>query len=109
MNNFAEFLSRFQFGFTACYHIIFPALSIGLAWFLVLIHALYLKTGKADYVRIYKFWTSIFALNFSVGVVTGIFMSFQFGLNWSAVMELVVKYGGAYGIGVQYARKMLHH
>jgi cytochrome bd ubiquinol oxidase subunit I len=83
MNNFAEFLSRFQFGFTACYHIMFPALSIGLAWFLVLIHALYLKTGKADYFRIYKFWTSIFALNFSVGVVTGIFMSFQFGLNWS--------------------------
>jgi cytochrome d ubiquinol oxidase subunit I len=83
MNNFAEFLSRFQFGFTACYHIIFPALSIGLAWFLVLIHGLYLKTGKADYFRIYKFWTSIFALNFSVGVVTGIFMSFQFGLNWS--------------------------
>jgi len=83
MNNFAEFLSRFQFGFTASYHIMFPALSIGLSWFLVLIHGMYLKTGKVEYFRIYKFWTSIFALNFSIGVVTGIFMSFQFGLNWS--------------------------
>jgi cytochrome d ubiquinol oxidase subunit I len=83
MNNVAEFLSRFQFGFTASYHIIFPAISIGMAWFLVLVHALYLKTGKDNYYRIYRFWSSIFALNFSVGVVTGIFMAFQFGLNWS--------------------------
>jgi cytochrome d ubiquinol oxidase subunit I len=83
MNNLAEFLSRFQFGFTASYHIMFPAISIGMAWFLVLIHALYLKTGKENYYRIYRFWSSIFALNFSVGVVTGIFMAFQFGLNWS--------------------------
>ena len=83
MNSLAEFLSRFQFGFTASYHIIFPAISIGMAWFLVLIHALYLKTGKDNYYRIYRFWSSIFALNFSVGVVTGIFMAFQFGLNWS--------------------------
>jgi cytochrome bd ubiquinol oxidase subunit I len=83
MNNLAEFLSRFQFGFTASYHIIFPAISIGMAWFLVLIHGLYLKTGKDNYYRIYRFWSSIFALNFSVGVVTGIFMAFQFGLNWS--------------------------
>jgi cytochrome d ubiquinol oxidase subunit I len=83
MNTIAEFLSRFQFGFTASFHIMFPALSIGLAWFLVLIHALYLRTGRNHYLKIYKFWTSIFALNFSVGVVTGIFMAFQFGLNWS--------------------------
>lgn len=81
--NIAEHLSRYQFGFTASYHIIFPALSIGLSWFLVLVHGLYLKTGKNVYFRIYKFWTSIFALNFAIGVVTGIFMSFQFGLNWS--------------------------
>ncbi|AYL95392.1 cytochrome ubiquinol oxidase subunit I [Mucilaginibacter celer] len=83
MKDLAESLSRFQFGFTASFHIIFPSLSIGLAWFLVLIHALYLKTGKAVYFSIYKFWSSIFALNFAIGVVTGIFMSFQFGLNWS--------------------------
>jgi cytochrome bd ubiquinol oxidase subunit I len=83
MNTLAEFLSRFQFGFTASFHIIFPAISIGMAWFLVLIHALYLKTGQDNYYRIYRFWSTIFALNFSVGVVTGIFMAFQFGLNWS--------------------------
>ena len=83
MDNLAEHLSRYQFGFTASYHIIFPSLSIGLGWFLVLIHGLYLKTDKNIYFRIYKFWSSIFALNFAVGVVTGIFMSFQFGLNWS--------------------------
>ena len=78
-----EFLSRFQFGFTAAYHIMFPALSVGLAWFLVVIHALYLRSGKPVYYTIYKFWSGIFALNFALGVVTGIFMSFQFGLNWS--------------------------
>jgi cytochrome d ubiquinol oxidase subunit I len=83
MHNLAEFLSRFQFGFTASYHIIFPAISIGMGWFLVLVHALYLKTGQPRYYRIYRFWSAIFALNFSVGVVTGIFMAFQFGLNWS--------------------------
>lgn len=83
MKDLAEFLSRFQFGFTASFHIIFPSLSIGLAWFLVLIHGLYLKTGKPVYFSLYKFWSSIFALNFAIGVVTGIFMSFQFGLNWS--------------------------
>ncbi|MFC0513085.1 cytochrome ubiquinol oxidase subunit I [Mucilaginibacter angelicae] len=83
MNNLAEHLSRYQFAFTASYHIMFPAISIGMAWFLVLIHGLYLKTGKSGYFRIYKFWSSVFAVNFAVGVVTGIFMSFQFGLNWS--------------------------
>lgn len=83
MNNLSEHLSRYQFAFTASYHIIFPALSIGLAWFLVLVHGLYLKTNDRKYFRIYKFWSSIFAVNFAVGVVTGIFMSFQFGLNWS--------------------------
>src|ERR1700722_19688624 len=83
MNNLAEFLSRFQFGFTASYHIMFPAVSIGMSWFLVLIHSLYLKTGNDNYYRFSRFWSSFFALNFSVGVVTGIFMAFQFGLNWS--------------------------
>jgi cytochrome d ubiquinol oxidase subunit I len=86
----AETLSRFQFGFTAAYHIMFPALSIGLAWFLVLIHALYLRTRREVYFVVYKFWSAIFAINFAVGVVTGIFMSFQFGLNWS---------GYAYAVG----------
>lgn len=83
MNNLAEHLSRYQFAFTASYHIMFPAISIGLSWFLVLIHGLYLKTEKSNYFKIYKFWSSIFAINFAVGVVTGVFMSFQFGLNWS--------------------------
>jgi ABC-type multidrug transport system fused ATPase/permease subunit len=58
MGNLPEYLSRFQFGFTACYHIMFPALSIGLGWFLVIIHGLYLKTNKNVYFRIYKFWSA---------------------------------------------------
>ena len=85
-----ETLSRFQFGFTASYHIMFPATSIGLSVFLVIVHALYLRTHDPLYFRLYKFWVAVFALTFTVGVVTGIFMSFQFGLNWA---------GYAYAVG----------
>lgn len=85
----AEYLSRYQFGLTAAFHIIFPATSIGLSWFLVLIHGMYLKTHDDVYYRLYKFWVSIFALTFTIGVVTGLFMSFQFGLNWSGYAEAV--------------------
>lgn len=85
----AEYLSRYQFGLTAAFHIIFPATSIGLSWFLVLIHGVYLKTHEDVYYRLYKFWVSIFALTFTIGVVTGLFMSFQFGLNWSGYAEAV--------------------
>lgn len=76
-------LSRAQFAFTIAFHIIFPAFSIGLATFLLIIEACYLKTKNPLYYRICKFWMKIFALTFGMGVVSGLVMEIQLGANWS--------------------------
>jgi cytochrome d ubiquinol oxidase subunit I len=76
-------LARLQFAFTVSFHIIFPTLSIGLALFLVVVEALWLKTGDPVYRQIYRFWLNIFAMSFGIGVVTGIVMAFQFGLTFA--------------------------
>jgi cytochrome d ubiquinol oxidase subunit I len=77
-------LSRLQFAFTAMFHIIWPVLTIGLSLFLVVMEVLWLKTREEHYYRHARFWGKLFALNFSIGVVTGIPLEFQFGTNWSA-------------------------
>ena len=76
-------LARIQFGFTVSFHIIFPTISIGLAMFLAIMEGLWLKTGDAVYLQIYRFWLGIFAMAFGVGVVTGIVLSFEFGLGFA--------------------------
>ncbi len=76
-------LSRIQFGITAMFHILWPVLTIGLSIFLVLVEALWLKTGDERYYRHARYWSKLFLLNFAVGAVTGIPMEFQFGTNWS--------------------------
>ena len=78
-------LARIQFGFTVSFHIIFPTISIGLAMFLAIIEGLWLKTKDPLYLQIYRFWLGIFAMAFGVGVVTGIVLSFEFGLSLRAV------------------------
>ncbi|WP_405224508.1 cytochrome ubiquinol oxidase subunit I [Lentisalinibacter sediminis] len=83
----AEMLARIQFAFTVSFHILFPAFTIGLASWLVMLEALWLKTGKPGYMSLYKFWLKIFAVSFGMGVVSGIVMSFQFGSNWSGFSE----------------------
>jgi cytochrome d ubiquinol oxidase subunit I len=65
-------IARIQFAFTVSFHIIFPTISIGLASFLVIVEALWLKTKDPLYLQIYRFWLGIFAMAFGVGVVTGI-------------------------------------
>lgn len=82
----ATMLSRIQFGFTITFHILFPALSIGLAGFLVVLETLWLKTGEERYWRLLRFWTTMFALSFGMGVVSGIVLAYQFGTNWSGLM-----------------------
>ncbi|MEJ2166554.1 MAG: cytochrome ubiquinol oxidase subunit I [Desulfobacterales bacterium] len=77
------FLSRLQFAFTAMFHILWPVLTIGLSLYLVLMEALWLKTGDEAYYRQARFWAKLFIINFAVGVVSGIPMEFQFGTNWS--------------------------
>lgn len=76
-------LSRIQFAFTISFHIIFPAFTIGLSGFLVVIEGLWLKTNKNIYQEIYKFWVKIFAVAFGMGVVSGVAISYQIGTNWS--------------------------
>ncbi|MBS9427009.1 cytochrome ubiquinol oxidase subunit I [Photorhabdus akhurstii] len=76
-------LARIQFAFTVSFHIIFPAITIGLASFLAVLEGLWLKTRNTDYKELYHFWSKIFAVNFGMGVVSGLVMAYQFGTNWS--------------------------
>lgn len=74
---------RIQFGFTITYHYLFPQLTMGLAFLMVFMKWRYLKTKRESWNRAVHFWARIFAINFAVGVVTGIPLEFQFGTNWA--------------------------
>lgn len=76
-------LARAQFAFTVSFHFIFPAFSIGLASYLLVLEGLWLATGKGVYANLYRYWLKIFAVAFGMGVVSGLVMSYQFGTNWS--------------------------
>ena len=76
-------LARIQFGFTVSFHIIFPAITIGLASYLAVLEGLWLWKKDAVYRDLYHFWSKIFAVNFAMGVVSGLVMAYQFGTNWS--------------------------
>ncbi len=82
-------LSRIQFALTVMFHYLFPPLSIGLGFLLVVMEGSYLKTGKPVYERMARFWTKIFAVNFAMGVASGIVMEFQFGTNWATYSRFV--------------------
>ena len=92
-------LARIQFAFTVSFHIIFPTISIGLALFLAIVEGLWLRTGDLVYRQIYRFWLNIFAMSFAIGVVTGIVMSFQFGLTFSKFSQFA---GGVIGPLIAY-------
>src|SRR5258706_6717285 len=76
-------LARIQFAFTMSSHIIFPAVTIGLASYLAVLEGLWLWKKDTTYRDLYHFWSHIFAVNFAMGVVSGIVMAYQFGTNWS--------------------------
>jgi cytochrome bd ubiquinol oxidase subunit I len=76
-------LSRIQFAFTVSVHIIFPAITIGLASFLAVLEGLWLWKKETVYSELYEFWLNIFAVNFGMGVVSGLVMAYEFGTNWS--------------------------
>lgn len=77
-----EILSRIQFAFSIGFHIIFPTLNLGLAIFLVIMEARWLKTNNPYYLKICQFWTKVFALTFGMGVVSGIVLAYQIGTNF---------------------------
>ncbi len=89
-----EILSRIQFGFSIGFHILFPTLNLGLAVFLVIMEATWLKTKNPIYLEICKFWTKIFALTFGMGVVSGIVLAYQIGTNFG---PFITQFGNILG------------
>ncbi|MXO74689.1 cytochrome ubiquinol oxidase subunit I [Altererythrobacter aerius] len=83
----ALLLARIQFAFTISFHFIFPAFSIGLASYLMVLEGLWLKTSRQRYLDLFRFWLKIFAVAFAMGVVSGIVMSYQFGTNWAVFSD----------------------
>src|SRR5215213_3912912 len=90
----ALLLARAQFGLNIGFHIMFPTLTIALAWYLLGFRLVYQRTRDAAWLQTYNLWTKIFALSFAMGVVTGIVMSFQFGTNWPGYMLKVGNIAG---------------
>src|SRR5215469_12410304 len=90
----ALLLDRIQFGFTITFHYLFPQLTMGLALLLVVMKLTALRSGEEMWNKATRFWARIFAINFLLGVVTGIPMEFQFGTNWSEFSRLT---GGVIG------------
>jgi cytochrome d ubiquinol oxidase subunit I len=84
-----EMLSRIQFAFTASFHYLFPPMTIGLSWMIVIMEGLYLKTKNKIYKEMAKFWIRIFSLFFAMGVATGFVLVFAFGNNWSTFSKFV--------------------
>ena len=87
-------LSRIQFALNISFHILFPTITIGLAYFLLFFRIRFTLTRDQHWADIYVFWVKVFALTFALGVVTGIVMSFQFGTNWPGFMEKVGNIAG---------------
>jgi len=87
-------LARIQFAANITFHILFPTISIALAWMLLFMRWRWLKTNQRPWLTAYRFWTKVFALTFALGVVSGITMSFQFGTNWPGFMERVGNIAG---------------
>ena len=82
-------LARIQFAFTAAFHFIFPAVTIGLGLLVAVAETIRWRTGSEVWDRLARFWLKVFAVTFAVGVATGIVMEFQFGTNWSRYSTFV--------------------
>lgn len=87
-------LSRIQFAANISFHILFPTITIALAWVIVFFKWRFVRTQAQLWLDLYYFWVKIFALTFALGVVSGITMSFQFGTNWPGFMESVGNVAG---------------
>ena len=88
-------LSRLQFAANISFHILFPMITIALAWVLLFFKLRYNATGDDKWMNAYRLWVKVFALSFAMGVVSGITMSFQFGTNWAYYSHYVGDVFGA--------------
>ena len=75
--------SRWQSAMTAIYHYMFVPLTLGLSFLLAIMETMWVRTGKAEWLNATKFWMKLFAINFAIGIATGLILEFQFGSNWS--------------------------
>jgi cytochrome d ubiquinol oxidase subunit I len=87
-------LARVQFAANISFHILFPAITIALAWLLLFFKLRWRATGEDKWLAAYATWVKVFALSFAMGVVSGVTMSFQFGTNWPGYMERVGNIAG---------------
>jgi len=87
-------LARLQFAANITFHILFPAISISLGWFLLFFKLRHTATRDPKWLEAYGFWVKVFALTFALGVVSGVTMSFQFGTNWPGYMQKVGNVAG---------------
>ena len=97
----ALLLARLQFAFTIGFHFLFPPISIGLSWLLVIMEGLGWLRKDEVYIRMGKFFGKLLALTFAVGVATGIVMEFQFGTNWAVYSKFV---GDIFGAPLSFCR-----
>src|SRR3990170_8540440 len=88
-------LARWQFGVTTAFHFLFVPLTIGLAFLVAIIQTAWHRTGDVAYLRMTRFWGKLLLINFALGVVTGIVLEFQFGMNWSSYSRFVGDVFGA--------------
>ena len=88
-------LSRLQFAVTAMFHFLFVPLTLGLGWLVAWFETRYARTGDAGYLAMARFWGKLFLINFALGVVTGLTMEFQFGMNWAEYSKYVGDIFGA--------------
>ena len=93
----ALLLHRIHFAFTITYHYLFPQLTMGLALLIVVLKTIALRRQDELYDQAARFWARIFAVNFLIGVVTGIPMEFQFGTKWSQFARIT---GGVTNVSV---------
>ena len=75
--------SRAQFALTAIYHFLFVPLTLGLSFIVAIMETIYVRTNDPRWKRITRFWMTLFAINFAIGVATGLIMEFEFGTNWA--------------------------
>ncbi len=87
--------ARAQFALTAMYHWIFVPLTLGLSFLLAFFETIYVKTGDESWKRLTRFWMRLFAINFAIGIATGIILEFEFGTNWSNYSWMVGDIFGA--------------
>ena len=82
-------IARWQFGITTVYHFLMVPLTIGLGLLVAVMHTMWVRTGRAEWLRMTRFWGRIYLINFVLGVATGLVQEFQFGLAWSAYSRFV--------------------